>query len=347
MTGAQANGAHPTPERILQTGTAFMPAKILIGAIRMGLFTHLAGGPMGGAEVAKALRLQSRGLYDFLDALVALGFLEREGLLDTARYRNTVETDLFLDRNKPSYVGGILEMANDRLYPFWGDLETALRTGRPQNEIKHGGADLFAELYADPERLEQFMAAMAGVQMGNFLALAETFDFSGYRTLCDVGGASGALSIQVALRHPHMRCISADLGAVEPIAKRRIEAAGVADRVETRVLDFLKDPWPSVDVITMGNILHDWGEAEKRQLVRTAHAALNEGGVLIAIENIIDDERRRNAFGLMMSLNMLIETPAGFDYTGADFARWASEAGFRETTVVPLVGPGSAAIARK
>lgn len=347
MTGAQANGAQPTPERILQTGTAFMPAKILNSAIRMGLFTRLAAGPMGGAEIAQALGLQSRGLYDFLDALVALGFLEREGLLDTARYRNTAETGTFLDRDKPSYVGGILEMANDRLYPFWGGLEEALRTGQPQNEIKHAGSNLFTELYADPERLEQFMAAMAGVQMGNFMALAEAFDFSGYRTLCDVGGASAALSVQVALRHPHMRCISADLAAVEPIAKRRIAAAGVADRVQTRVLDFLKDPWPSVDVITLGNILHDWGLDEKMQLIRTAHAALNQGGVLIAIENVIDDVRRQNAFGLMMSLNMLIETPAGFDYTGADFARWAREAGFRETTVLPLAGPGSAAIARK
>lgn len=347
MSGVQANGAHPTPERILQTGTAFMPAKILIGAIRMGLFTRLAPAPMSGPDIAHALGLQARGLYDFLDALVALGFLEREGLLETARYRNTPETDTFLDRAKPSYVGGILEMANDRLYPFWGDLETALRTGKPQNEIKHGGTDLFARLYADHERLEQFMAAMAGVQMGNFMALVEAFDFSGYRTLCDVGGASGALSIQVALRHPHMRCISADLAPVEPIAKRRIEAAGVADRVQTRVLDFFEDPWPSVDVVTMGNILHDWGLAEKMQLIRAAHAALNDGGVLIAIENVIDDARRQNAFGLMMSLNMLIETPAGFDYTGADFARWAAEAGFRETVVLPLAGPGSAAIARK
>lgn len=349
MTPESVKGLPPSPERILQTGMAFFPAKVLLSAIKLGLFTELASGPRSGAEIQRALKLHPRGLYDFLDALVALQFLEREGMLETAIYRNSAETGLFLDRNKPSYVGGILEMANDRLYPAWGNLAEALRTGQPQNELKDeiDGEGVFDALYQDPARLEQFMAAMAGVQLGNFAQLVEVFDFSRYRTLCDLGGASAALSVQVALRHPHMRCISADLPQVEPIARRRIEAAGVADRVQTLALDFLKDPLPSVDILTMGNILHDWGHAEKMQLMRSAHAALNDGGALIAIENVIDDGRCENVFGLMMSLNMLVETPGGFDYTGADFARWAAEAGFQRTEVLPLAGPSSAAIAYK
>ena len=94
----------------------------------------------------------------------------------------------------------------------------------------------------------------------------------------------------------------------------------------------------------MGHVLHDWGIDDKRMLLRKAYDALSEGGALIVYESIIDDDRSKNAFGLMMSLNMLIETPAGFDYTGADCQGWMKEAGFRETRVEHLVGPDSMVI---
>jgi cyclopropane fatty-acyl-phospholipid synthase-like methyltransferase len=244
-------------------------------------------------------------------------------------------------------MGGFLEMANARLYRFWGDLTEALRTGRPQNEIKHTGAPVFAELYSKPERLEQFMDAMSGISAGNFQALAEKFDFSGYQTLCDVGGAAGLLSLLVARTHPHMRCVSADLPAATEIARRKIAAAGLADRVSAATLDFFAEPLPKADVITMGMILHDWDLQKKKHLVRAAYAALPPGGAFVVVENLIDDERRENAFGLMMSLNMLIEFGDAFDFTGADFSGWCREAGFRRTEVIPLAGPASAGVAFK
>jgi hypothetical protein len=162
-----------------------------------------------------------------------------------------------------------------------------------------------------------------------------------------VGGATGQLSIIVAGRHPHMRCTSFDLPVVEPIAKRTIEAAGLADRVTAAGGDFFADPLPEADVITMGLILHDWNLERKMQLIKAAYDALPEGGAFIAIENIIDDARRENAFGLLMSLNMLIEFGDAFDFTGGDFAGWCKEVGFKKLDVVPLAGPTSAAIAYK
>lgn len=318
-----------------------------MSAVKLGLFTQLAGGERSEAEIQHELGLHDRSLYDFLDTLVALGFLEREDLGRTARYRNAPDAEAFLVAGKPNYVGGFLEMANDRLYPFWGDLEEGLRTGEPQNEIKHGDEDFFDSLYEDPARLTQFMAAMEGVQMGAFVALAQSFDFSPYATLLDAGGASGALSIQIALHHEHMRCISADLPVVEPIARERIEKAGLTERVEVRSLDFWNDPFPSVYLVTMGNILHDWDAHEQKRLIRKAYEALRDDGALIVIEHMIDDDRRVNAFGLMMSLNMLIETRDGFNFTGADFDALARQTGFRATEVLPLAGPTSAAIAHK
>lgn len=336
-----------TPDQIMQVGMGFFPAKTLLSAIKLGLFTELAGGPRSADGIRQSLGLHERSLHDFLDALVALGFLERDGQGDQASYRNSAEADAFLDRNKPGYVGGILEMANDRLYPFWSDLETALRNGKPQNEIKHEGVDLFEKLYQDPERLEQFIAAMGGHQLGAFQALAESFDFSRYHTLCDLGGASGTLSIQVAKRQPHMHCITLDLPRVEPLARREIGQAGLADRVEARSIDFWNDPVPEADVITMGNILHDWGLEEKKRLIARAFDALRDGGALIVVEAMIDDGRRENAFGLMMSLNMLIETREGFNFTMAEFEQWTRQAGFRRSELLPLAGPTSAAIAYK
>ena len=238
-------------------------------------------------------------------------------------------------------------MSNNRLYPFWNDLETALKTGKPQNETKNGGKPLFEAIYADQERLREFVHGMGGVQAGNFMKLAHDFDFSKYNSLCDVGGSGANLSIHVAKNNAHMKCISFDLPPVSPIASENIARFGFNDRIAVHSGDFFTDDLPNADVITMGNILHDWGTEDKQMLINKAYKALPENGALVVIENIIDDERNKNAFGLMMSLNMAIETDQGYDFSASDFDGWAKDAGFKETRVMPLVGPSSAVIAVK
>jgi hypothetical protein len=336
-----------SPARILETGMGFWASKTLLSAVELGLFTTLSDRSMTGEELRSALGLHPRANPDFFDALVALRFLKRDGDGAGARYRNTAETGTFLDRTSPRYVGGILEMANARLYPFWADLTEALRTGRPQNELKRSGTSMFTELYKEPKRLEQFMDAMSGISAGNFQMLAEKFDFSRYGSLCDVGGAAGLLSMMVAKRHPEIRLTTTDLPVATTIAERRIAGAGLADRIRAVPLDFLTEPLPKADVITMGMILHDWNFETKMHLVRAAYAALPPGGAFIVIENLIDDARRENAFGLLMSLNMLIEFGDAFDFTSADFFGWCREVGFSRTERIPLVGPASAGIAYK
>jgi len=336
-----------TPDHILQTGFAFWRSKALLSAVELGVFTVLAEGPQSGEQLRQSLGLHPRAVPDFFDTLLALGFLEREGSGRHAVYRNTAESQAFLDRNSSAYVGGILEMANARLYGFWGDLTEALKTGRPQNEIKHSGEPMFARLYEDPARLEQFMAAMTGISAANFERLAERFDFGRYLTLADIGGATGQLACIVATRHSHLRCTTLDLPAVTAIARRHVERLGLSGRVGAQPIDFFADPFPHADVITMGMILHDWNLEKKLLLMRKAYDALPVGGCLIAVDNLIDDERRHNDFGLLMSLNMLIEFGDAFDYSGADFAGWARSVGFSRTEVIPLTGPGSAAVAYK
>jgi hypothetical protein len=348
MEAKVAQAGEISPSHIMETGMAFFASKTLLSAVKLGVFSVLSGNKsLSGKDIQKAIGLSDRAVYDFLDSLVAMGFLNRTGLLETAQYSNTQETEIFLDKNKPSYIGGILEMANDRLYRFWADLDEALLTGKPQNEIKHTGTSMFEALYKEPERLKQFINAMSGISTGNFMALAQKFDFSRYSSLCDVGGAAGVLSIQVAKQHTNISCTSLDLPEVEPIAKENIEKQGLAGKVKTGTIDFFKDEFPKADVITMGMILHDWDLNNKKMLIKKAYNALPVGGAFIAVENIIDDDRRKNAFGLFMSLNMLIEFGVAFDFTGADFESWTKEAGFKKVEIIPLVGPSSAAIAYK
>jgi hypothetical protein len=336
-----------SPDHILQIGTGFWPSKTLLSAVELNLFTMLGQGPKTGPELEREMGLHPRATYDFLDTLVALDLLDRDGAGPDAVYRNTPSTAAFLDKRSPDYVGGLLEMLNARLFRYWGDLTTALKTGQPQNEIKETGAPAFEALYGDPARLEQFIDAMSGASRGNFLAFADKFDFSGYKTLADIGGAAGVLSAAVAERHPHMTCRTCDLPPVTPIAERRIAQQGLAGRVTAQTLDFFTDELPKADVITMGMILHDWNLETKKMLIAKAYRALPDGGALVAIENIIDDDRRRNVFGLLMSLNMLIEVGDGFDFTGAQYAEWCTEAGFKRIEIMPLRGAASAAIAYK
>jgi len=331
------------PDHIMQIGLGFWASKTLLSAVEMQVFTELAKHPEPLAELSGRLGLHPRSAHDFLDTLVALGFLERtDGV-----YSNTPEADLFLDKGKPSYIGGMLEMANQRLFGHWNHLTTALRTGEQQNEARGGGENPFISLYADPERLRTFLKAMSGISHGANMTIARQFPFANYKTVVDVGPAQGNLIAQVALANPHLTGIGFDLPEVAPIFEDYIAENGISDRVSFAPGSFFDAPIPSADVVMMGHILHDWDLPTKKMLIRKAYEALPSGGAFVVYETLIDDDRSKNAFGLMMSLNMLIETPGGFDYTGADCTGWMKEAGFHSTRVEHLVGPDSMVVGIK
>lgn len=335
------------PSHIMQTATAFWASKVLLTAVELDLFTTLGDGKMTAPQLGKTLGLHPRGTFDFFDALVALKFLDRDGDGPDGKYKSTPQTAAFLNKKSPTYIGGMPEMLNSRLFGFWNGLGTALKTGQPQNEVKHGGKSIFEELYSNEAALGEFLDAMTGFQAANFAQLAEKFNFNKYKTVSDIGGALALLSRIVGAHHQHLTFNSFDLPPVAPLAQKHIKIAGMEGRVKAIAGDFFKDELPKADVITMGNILHDWNLENKKMLIRKAYNALPEGGVFIAIENLIDDARRENVFGLLMSLNMLIEFGDAFDYTGADFREWCGEVGFKRFEFIHLAGPTSAAIAYK
>jgi O-methyltransferase/methyltransferase family protein len=324
-----------TPEKIMQLGLAFWGSKTLLSAVELGLFTELSASPLSAEELIQRLRMHPRSARDFFDALVSLGLLER----DDGLYRNTPETALFLVRGTPSYIGGLLEMANDRLYRFWGSLTEALQTGQPQNEMKTGGSGPFEIIYGDPNRLRLFLGAMTGLSLAGSKAIADKFPWKDYKTVVDVGGAQGGLLVQLCLAHPHLIGTNFDLQVVGPIFEEYVASHGLSNRLAFSPGSFFVSPIPTADVVTMGHILHDWNLEQKRLLLNKAYTALPEGGALIVFEALIDDDRRQNTFGLLASLNMLLETPGGFDYTGKDCCQWMRDAGFTETRVEHLAGP--------
>ncbi len=332
-----------TPEHIMRVGLGFWASKALLSAVELELFTNLAKKSSTAQELQSALSLHPRSSRDFLDALVALGFLDRKDGV----YRNAPATELFLDKAKPSYLGGILEMANLRLFKFWNGLTDALRTGELQNEAKGGGTSFFAALYSNPAHLEEFLKAMTGLSHPANLAIATRFPWAKHNSFIDLGTAQGDLAVQVARAHPNLTGMGFDLPEIAPIFDQYVAQHGLNTRLKFVPGDFFTTPIPKADVVMMGHVLHDWDLDQKKQLIRKAYDALPAGGALIVYEAIIDDDRRQNVFGLLMSLNMLIETRGGFDYTAADCMAWMKEIGFCNTSVEHLVGPDSMVIGIK
>ena len=314
-----------SPEYILSIGTGFSAAKTLLSAVELDVFTALARQPGSAADLERRLGLHPRASRDFLDALVALGFLERQDGI----YTNTPPAARYLDRESESCIAALLEMVNQRLYHYWAGLTDALRTGAPQNELKNGGETLFSALAADPLRHRQFLSAMTALSRGANQAIARKFPWGSYASFVDLGTAQGDLAAQVAIAHPHLRGTGFDLPTVAAIFGDHIARLGVAERVGFMAGDFFRDALPAAQVIVMGHILHDWDLQEKRFLIDKAYAALPPGGALIVYEAMIDDARESSVQGLLMSLTMLIETRGGFDYTAADCIGWMTEAGFQ------------------
>jgi O-methyltransferase/methyltransferase family protein len=331
-----------TPDRIVKLGLAFRAAKALLSAVELGVFTALAESPLDLDTLRKRVGIDERGARDFFDALVALGMLERD---ESGRYANTLETDLYLDRQKPTYIGGELDHFNTYVYPHWNLLTPALRTGKPQSGARATGH--YPALYADQAALETLVKGMTGGTLPVAKALAAKFNWQNYKTIIDVGTAQGCLPVQIAHAHPHISGGGFDLPPVAPHFGNYVREHDLSHRLRFYAGDFLQDPLPSADVLVFGRVLHNWDIATKRMLLKKAYDALPAGGVLIVYERLIDDKRRVNAAALLASVNMVIMTAGGFDFTGADCIGWMREAGFRNMRVELLTSEYSMVVGTK
>ncbi len=312
--------AHPGD--LLRIGTAFCSAKILLTALELRLFTLLHEGPATEPEIREKLGLHPRGSRDFLDALVAFGVL----LKDDGLYRNSPAADRYLVPGELTYAGGFLERANQMLYPAWGRFTEALLTGEPQVNADSG--EPYDAMSADPDQLRSFLGMMDTMNSPLGPALAEVFPWSRYGSMVDVGGARGNLAAAVATRHPRLSAGVFDLPQVEPFFTEHMAGLGLSERLTFHAGDFFKDPLPAADVLIIGHVLHDWNPDVRRMLLRKAYAAVRPGGAVLVYDPMLDPERP-NPVNLVISLDMLLTTRGGGEYSPAECRGWLEECGFR------------------
>jgi hypothetical protein len=332
----------PSSRGIFEIGCGFRASKVLLSAVELNLFAALSGQPLDAPALTRRLGLHERGARDFFDALVALGILKRD---EEGLYSNTPEADLYLDCNKPSYIGALFEQYNAIGYGLWGSLTEALRTGSPQIETTDGRH--LTRLYADPRQLRIFVKSMTGASRLAARTIAARFPWSEYRTVMDIGTAEGCFPVEVALAHPQISGGGFDLPELQGMFEAYVGEHALADRLQFHGGDFFSDVLPTADVIVLGRILHNWDLDTKRMLLRKAYDALPKGGTLIVYETFVTDDRRSNATGLLASLNMLLWTAGGFDCRSADCVEWMRDAGFRDINVEALVAGDSMVIGRK
>jgi hypothetical protein len=342
MAAVQCGGHTPTPDRIIALGHAHRNAKALLSAVELGVFTALASGPLDVHALTRAVGIAQRGARDFFDALVALGMLARD---DIGRYANTPETAQYLDRSKPDYLGGELEFVNAQLYGRWDRLTAALRSGEPQTDT--GSAGHYVERYADPNARDAFARAMTAATKPIAVALAAQFPWKERRSVVDIGTAQGCLVVEIAKVHSHLRGIGFDLAPLRPAFDQYVDAYHLSDRLRFVAGDFLKEPLPAGDVLVLGRVLHNWDLPTKLMLLAKAYDALPSGGAIIVYERLIDDARRVNSAALLSSLNMLLMTSGGFDFSAADCIGWMQQVGFRAHRAEPLPSRHAMIIATK
>jgi precorrin-6B methylase 2 len=324
------HGNMVVPGRIMEIAYAFQQSKALLSAAELDVFTILAEHPLDLETLTTRTGIHERGARDFFDSLVALGLLHRDA---DGRYSNEPECDRYLVRGKPTYLGGLLRHLNARLYQNWSLLTQALATGAPQ---KGGiGTDSYPALYADAVTQDIFLSGMTAGSLLPAQALATKFPWSRYRTFVDIGTAQGGVPVEIARVHDHLRGGGFDLPPVQAAFRQFVSRHGLSDRLQFYAGNFFTDPLPAADILIMGRILHNWDVPTRTMLLKKAYEAIAPRGALVVYDPLIDEERK-SAHVLLSSLNMLLETPAGSEYTAAECKVWMVQAGFFEIEVLPL-----------
>ncbi|MFJ2779870.1 methyltransferase [Kitasatospora sp. NPDC087315] len=326
----------PTPLMDLTLGVyAF---KGLALATELEVFTELAGGKGVTLDAfARRHGIHERPAELLLTALVSLDLLVLD---DEGFYRNSAVSEEFLVKGKPRYFGGWVTLVDKHEYPAYIKMLDSLRGNHPTTWDVENQKSLFQP--DDPVVKEHFWDAMHSLSAYTAGRLAESIDFSGIKRLLDVGGGGAAYDIELCRRHPHLKTTVFDLPFVCELTRPRVEAAGLADRIDFASGDFFEVGGVpgGYDAILLSNILHDWGIEDARKILRACAEALPSGGVLLVTESFVDDDKRGPAPAALMSLNMLVET-WGRNYTAAEYGEWAAEFGLKPEGVVPFEGQGA------
>lgn len=339
-TAARPPAAVADAYDLLLIGWSFVRGHLLMSAVELGLFEELGKDPGTAEELTVRLGLHERGARDFLDALTALGLLERDG----RTYRNSPVAAQHLVPDRPGFVGGFLAMTTRFMGTGWDGMTAMLRTGEPHGH--DAGAVPFDEVFRDPQRLRLFLSAMDSLNGAIGPELARRYDWSRHTSFVDVGGARGNLAATLLLAHPHLAGGVFDRPVMGPFLEELARERGTAGRLAFHGGDFNTDPLPEADVLVFGNVLHDLPVATRRSLIAQAARRIPPGGAVVVYDPMLDDERRVMD-NLVLSMIMMVQSPAGNEYTPAECRSWMEDAGLRVEEVFALPAHATAVVGRR
>lgn len=334
----------PDPTPVLDLLNAFRTSAAMFAAVSLGIFDHLAGGPLDLDALAARLPANSDALGRLLDVCASLGLLSRQG----NRYANTPAASAYLCKDSPARMTGYITYSDRVLWAMWANLADAVREGTNRWKQTYGlEGPLFANFFNNESDKREFLWGMHGFGMLSSPTVAAAFDLSRFRHLVDLGGATGHLAIACCRRYPGLRATVFDLPAAVPLADEVIAgAADVSACLATVGGDFFADPLPPADLYALGRILHDWGEEKIDRLLRKVHEALPPGGALLIAEKVLDDDRSGPRWAQLQSLNMLVCTD-GKERTEAEYVALLHKAGFARVEARRTAVPIDAILAHK
>ncbi|HJP80279.1 MAG TPA: methyltransferase [Pseudonocardiaceae bacterium] len=325
---------------VLRIANGYREAKILFAAHELRVFDILADGPLDGQDLADRAGLHPRAASEFIAALAGLGLLERD---EDGRYRNSVAAE-YLVADNPGNLTGFVGFLESGLHPAWDGLVSSLRTGAPATRPA-GDGDPYRPMYgADAERGD-FIAAMDALNAPAGRQIA-ALDWTGIRTVVDVGGARGSLSTILAEANPHLHATVFDLPDLAPEFARYAPTTPVADRVSFHPGDFFTDDIPDADAVVFAHVFHNWPLDVRTMLLGKAARALRPGGTVFVYDAMLDEGAP--ALGnLMLSLDMLVWSAGGAEYTPGECRQWLRDAGFGEAEQHTVGASSTVLVARK
>ncbi|GAA2273914.1 methyltransferase [Kitasatospora cystarginea] len=341
MTELAVPSQAPASAAVKRLANGFCHAKLLLAANELSVFADLhQHGPSTEAELAGRLGLNRRGTRELLHGLVLLELLE----LRDGRYANSATASATLVPGGADYVGGFLRRADHMLYPAWQNLAQALASGEPQ--AAGAGQEAFRAMLDDPRQRDQYLQMMDsanGLIAGH---LADAFEWNSHQHVADIGGCRGNLVAQLAIRHPHLRATVFDLPELASSCADHAAELGVTERVRFHAGDFFTDLLPRADVLILGHVLHNWSVEQREFLVRKAYEAVNPGGALLIYDAMLSDEPTDLA-RILISLNMLLVTEEGSEYTVGEGSQWLAAAGCADIRAQPLGHSDTLLVGRK
>ena len=314
------------PDIVFALIEAFRHSKTMFAAVSLGVFDRLHSGPATAEELAACIGAHAGALQRLLDGCAALELLRKQDGV----YRNQPVAEHYLYSGSPDSLSGYIRYSDEALYPMWGNLADAVREGTPRWKQTFAlEGDIFSGFYRTEEALRDFLRGMHGIGMLTSPKVVTAFDLSRFRRLVDLGGGTGHLAICACEQYPDLSAIVFDLPRAMPMAHETVSQSPARDRIELRAGDFFADALPEADLYAMGRILHDWDGERIDRLLRAVRERLPEGGGLLVVEKLLNDDGVGPLAANMQSLNMLVVTE-GKERSLEEYAEFLRRARFSQ-----------------